>query len=298
MVHFLFALLFAGPAAVSAVAVDAHASVVRREGSGSVDLSASGEVHMQKAEGKLKNCPLLVQDYPKGVEKTNGCDQPADATTVHERVIDPLDCHHAAQLANAGNRHTKDHYLDNTGNSHTYEFFLSSDGNHLRERPSGCFAELCDQTEGSTDTTICYRFNDVEVTTYPDPVNITQGTPICTRPRFANGVSTPNDVTNGCPKYYAPIMDTNLCKSAGECFGENEPGHPFNIGALNASQHDDHPIGCFWQRRVTVAGVGGESTGGNETYVYYNPVETGFAVPKSPNPNSIPICNVTSVTTW
>lgn len=271
MVYFLCAFIFAAPTAVSAVSVDVQNRVIRREAAGAVHLSADGgmvKLQDNDASGpKLEDTQFCPNDYPKGMVKTNDCHTPVGEPFTHVRIMQEAVCRDAATASGGLSHRAPNDFVLNE------ELYM--------KRPWGCYASPCDVNNKGPDAT-CYFWNGSPNA----PDDIQSGTPICKRPKFANGTATPNDALNGCPFNYQAIMHELTCWEAGKCLGRTEggttPGAGFRIGEKNASEHHDHPIGCF------INPYDGE--------VYYNFVEAGWESPA--HPYGVPICNVSETTQW
>jgi len=261
MVYFLCAFILTGPSAVSAMSVDSQARVIRRQGVDSFNINADGQMVQMDDQTASGVAPEEQQfcrlDYPKGQDGTNNC------IDGHDHILTENVCRHAAKLSGAfAFQHA----------------FLIAQADYPKH-PLGCFAKPC-----PTGAKTCYYYNGSPLD--PDPqLTDFAGMPVCRRPRFANGTSVPNDVSNGCPAGYAAIMHEEACRSAAKCQGipvggtDPDSGN-FLVGTKNASQHRDHPIGCFIL----------------DGQVFFNFVETGFDDPDTPV--GIPICNVSATTTW
>lgn len=131
-------------------------------------------------------------------------------------------------------------------------------------RPKGCFKFSC--AESSTGE--CYFYNERE-----DPVPAAEitGTPVCLKPKYANGTAAGN-ATVTCPMGYSMITDEEKCRGAGICQGYCE-GSEFR--ASIAGNADHYPAGCFIHEV--------------EGCVYFNP-------PKATSPThpvGTPVCNYT-----
>lgn len=262
MSYFFCAFILTGPAAVSAVSVDSQARFIRRQGVDTFNINADGQmVHMEDetaSEVAPEEQDLCRLDYPKGHEGTNDC------STGHDHILTERVCRHAA----------------NQSGAFAYEDDFIINWTYYLKRPLGCFAKQC-----PTGSKMCYYYNGSPADQPDTQLTDFAGTPVCRRPRFANGTSVPNDVSNGCPTGYTAIMHEGACKSAAKCQGipvagtDPESGN-FLVGTQNASQHRDHPIGCFIL----------------DGQVYFNFVETGFGVPDTPV--GTPICHVAATTSW
>lgn len=250
-----------GPSAVSAMSVDSQSRVIRRQEVGSFNVDADGRMVQMDGETASGEEPeeqnVCRLDYPKGGVATNNC------LAGHDHILTESVCRHAATLSGA--------------DASQHDFLIAQAD--YPKRPLGCFAKQC-----PTGSKTCYYYNGSPLD--PDPqLSEFAGTPVCRRPRFLNGTSVPNDVSNGCPSGYAAIMHEGSCRSAAKCQGIPVGGtrpdsSTFLVGTHNASQHRDHPIGCFIL----------------DGQVFFNFVETGFEVPDTPV--GIPICNVSATTTW
>jgi hypothetical protein len=231
-------------------------------------------------------------DFPKGVAGTNDC-----LFSNHSKMYHPDICKYAAGLAPGARLPILVVEPD----------FLIKGDDEKSTHPKGCFAQEC-ATPADGPKKMCYFWNDYEGT----PANIpTEATPVCMRDFYAEGAATANDVRNGCPGGYQPIMDHDDCLAEGDLLGY-AAGSPFRTGTTEHCVHDDYsnptydecshaakerhrdyPIGCY----VAPADEGGE--------VHYNFEETGtdvpehYRIPDGPNGmKGTPLCKVSTHTSW
>lgn len=201
---------------------------------------------------KMKDNEFCDNDYPAGKIGKNGC-----LFGNHSNIMQQAVCRNAAERAGASSPEDK--------------FII--DSTWYMKRPKGCFAMDCSENPHG----VCYFFNGSPLL----PNNISAGTPICKRPKIANGTAIPNDAGNGCPSGYKPIMDEDTCRLAGGCMGMSI-GSQFREGLLDKSLHNLYPIGCFIHP--------------TEHKVYYNFPEEGYTAPT--HPSGVPICTVSTSTKW
>jgi len=184
------------------------------------------------------------QDFPLGQEDTNHC------TEANARImIDPGACIQAGVMAGASVTHAT--FMVPQGTTDRWEF----------KRPKGCFKAPCGSA--STAHTVCYFYNGLGADA---GANVT-GTPVCDRPRHANGTQ---DAQGGCPDGYQVVDDEETCRTSATCLG-HAPGNEFRIGTHNASKHLDYVQGCFvnkddgkvYYNKLTVMGLGTNPTGQN-----------------------------------
>jgi len=273
--HSIFLVLASLPLA-SAVAV------VRREtdSDGAVALSSKGDM-IEIATTKHQDTPsqFCRDSWPTGNEKANTCKDPEANTVAHTIIRQQAECREASKRA---------------GLREVAETTFVIDRTWWMKRPIGCFAFKCDAPASDE---MCYYFNESPLT----PNDITGGTPICKGRQYEFGTSTANDVKNGCPTGYTPIMDEAKCRDAGNCL-DRIPAAEFRTGVGDSfgchidpitksntctghdkEEHHKHPIGCY----IDVIT--------NRTH--FNFVETGYEIPSAPAADT-PICVVETPTSW
>jgi len=264
-----------------ASAVSESQRFIRREGDGAIELSPKGDLVELEREEDNEFC---MDDYPAGTQKSNDCLTSYPTGLPHENIMQQAMCKNAASVAGVTVVDSK---------------FLV-DSAYYNKRPKGCFAFACSE---DTDTGVCYFYNRCDVgsdnaTSQCAPAgstNIEGGTPVCKRPKCANGtisgthserVASGNQ--NGCPTGYSAIMDNVTCQAAANCQSlfrggtGSCSGAEWMTGQANASQHNEFPIGCYINH--------------DDGCAYFNFVETGFENPL--RPVGTPLCNVSSTTSW
>lgn len=271
MTRFLIASVMAAP--VSSI------DIVRRE--------ALGKLESQNVKVARQN-DFCGNDYQLGPDCTvddalarpsnticqaaTDCATPAGAPHVHQAISQESECRDAARKAG---RHVFD--LPDT------TFAIPQHSDEAMTSPWGCYARPCKipNADGTGEVDdYCYYLNTPLAK--PEIENITHGIPICQRPKFTNGTAAANDATGRCPSGYELINgDAQHCRDVAACMGYQPVVDGFIVGADNASEHNDHPLGCFINHF--------------DNRVYYNTYETGFEAPwapSSPHPDDLPLCQV------
>lgn len=193
-------------------------------------------------------------EYPLGRVDTSQC-----AEAHHNLIVDQEMCAQAAEMSNAGVDHDR--------------FVLTEEW--WEAHPRGCFAWPC-FPGASSKSGMCYFFNPVgdDPCRNSNSTHRCKGQPICYGVHYQNGTTNTN---GGCPHGYQVLMDETKCLAAASCLGFCV-GTQFRMGVANASQHMDHPEGCFIHE--------------DEGCLYFNPPnELG----KPSRPSGIPVCNATEV---
>lgn len=267
---------------VSAVAVDNQQSIMRRDG-GAIELGSKGNLVHVAVQKREKDDPLQFceLDYPVGKVGENGCKQ-----SNHSKITQRAECRDAANEAGGA------------GAGAPEDTIFVLDETWYNRRPLDCFALDCSEhADSSGKEGICYFMNESPYT--PDAIEA--GTPVCSRPKYANGTSVPNGIHNGCPGGYEPIQCStatsegaastcnvqhgDACQIAAQCLGEPAATGNFRVGISNASEHNDFPLGCHFNLV--------------DNKVYFNFVATGFESPSRAAPETaVPICVVSSTTSW
>lgn len=206
---------------------------------------------------------LARYDFPLGKEGTTQCTDPTNEVLINSTT----ECMFAADQSGA-------HILD------VSKFQVRNDGGGWQDKhPKGCFKDVCDKKGG-----VCY-FDNLKAGGMP--TGTITGTPICQRPRFVKAPAGTNgqcgQVAPKSPGAYQALQDEFLCRVAGTLFGGAD-AQEFRVGILNASQHLDHPLGCFVD---TADGI-----------TYYNPPSELSSKIPSTGVRGIQICNVSAVTSW
>jgi len=208
------------------------------------------------------NYPMY--DFPMGEEETSLCTNVAGMCAMQR----PEMCAFAATQSDAT--------VNNTA------FKIGSPW--FDHHPKGCFKAQCSEAANG----VCFFWNNVA---NAPTANIT-GAPVCWRPKYISG--TPDSMgvdatdTTGasCSNNpdYKVIANETLCKSMTDFL----PGHvlapDFLVGTqpiVNASQHLDHPAGCFFLTN---------SAGLNELF-FNDPVAAAVAG-TAVSPKGTPLCTV------
>lgn len=170
--------------------------------------------HQQTGRSRKNTCDV---DWQMGEENANNCGTELSVTENSDS------CEQAAHESHATVLTTKYHLPE--------EF--------RKHRPPGCFKEPC----AAGKNHVCFYYNP-ELSPAPD--NVTQGTPVCHRPRHLYGVVNSGHMADnaGCPTNYTVIMDRDYCIATAECLGV-ATATDFDVGMHNQSHHLDHPFGCF-----------------------------------------------------
>lgn len=242
---FLLALPIASSIAATLHEDGKDGRLVRRE---TQQLELTARAELQNGQRLVKTQPnRAVQDvdsqflaycdndYLLGEPHTNNCLRPS-----LEQLIDIAECRFAA----------------NQSGAHLDEAAFEIDVGYYQKHPKGCFKHVCCDPD-TTDCAVrnppahntCFFYNLVE-SPLPtsgvgaDGKQILGGTPVCARRRFWSGGANSAIAGGGCPDNYEVIHNESSCRSAAKC-NETIPDPHFLIGVKNASQHLDHPKGCF-----------------------------------------------------
>jgi len=203
-----------------------------------------------------EECPV---EFFKGTENAKAC--PSQEFNMTQSM-----CIYAAGRAGAGAHHD--------------DFSITARADQ-EKRPFGCFKAKC---RGSTEA--CYFFNEIaDVSLITGTV---EGTPICSKKRYEMGAANSNAEDGGCPTPtsggYQVIDTERACLDAANCLGDRAAPED-RVGIKNASQHLDHPRGCFYDTVLKE--------------VFYNPLSgLESARDRTKTVQGTPICNVSATIAW